>query len=81
VGPVGNVLIEGNDFDGGVVATINLSSKPLRSMNFGRIANNRFGCNSHMGNPVIMAPTTVCETVGNVYDDDGTPVLIRRNGT
>jgi hypothetical protein len=80
VGPVGNVLIEGNDFDGGVVATINLSSKPLLSMSFGRVANNRFGRNSHMGNPVIMAPTTVCETVGNVYDDNGTPVLIRRNG-
>ena len=79
VGSVGNVVIEGNEFDGGVVATINLSSKPLPSMNFGCIANNRFGRNSHMGNAVIMAPTTVCETVGNVYDD-GTPVLIRRNG-
>lgn len=80
VGQVGNVVIEGNDFDGGVVATINLSSKPLPSMNFGRIANNRFGRNSHMGNAVIMAPTTVCEVVGNAYDDGGTPVLIRRNG-
>jgi hypothetical protein len=79
VGPVGNVLIEGNDFDGGTVATINVNSKPLPSMNFGRIANNRFGRNSHMGNAVIMAPTTLCETVGNVYDD-GTPALIRRNG-
>jgi hypothetical protein len=81
VGPVGNVLVEGNVFDGGVVATINLSSKPLPSMNFGRIANNRFGRNSHMGNSIIMAPTTTCETVDNVYDDDGTPALIRRNGT
>jgi hypothetical protein len=80
VGPVGNVLIEGNVFDGGVVATINLSSKPLPSMNFGRIANNRFGRNSQLGNSVIMAATTVCDAVGNVYDDDGTPVMVRRNG-
>ena len=81
VGPVSNVEIDGNVFDGGVVATINLNAKPLSSMNFGRIANNRFGRNSQLGNPVIMAPTTVCETVGNVYDDDGTPALIRRDGT
>jgi hypothetical protein len=80
VGPVGNVVVEANNFDGGVVATINLSSKPLSSMDFGRIANNRFGRNCHLGNPVIMAPTTGCETVGNVYDDDGTPAPIRRNG-
>jgi hypothetical protein len=80
VGAVGNVLIEGNEFDGGVVATINLNSKPLPSMDFGRITNNRFGRNSQMGNPIIMGPTTVCETVGNVYDDDGTPVPVRRNG-
>ena len=81
VAPVGNVVIEGNLFDGGVVATVNLSSKPLPSMHFGRIVNNRFGRNSHLGIPVIMAPTTECETAGNIYDDDGTPALIRRNGT
>ena len=56
------------------------ASKPLPSMNFGSIGNNRFGHNSQTGNPVIMVPTTVCETVGNAYDDDGTRVLVRRNG-
>jgi hypothetical protein len=81
VGPVGNVVIEGNLFDGGMVASVNLNSKPLASMNFGRIANNRFGRNSHLGIAVIMGPTTACDTVGNVYDDDGTPAVVRHNGT
>jgi hypothetical protein len=55
--------------------------------NIGEISNNKFGRNQGVQGPggdstytISMPSNVTCTTVGNVYEDNGDPILVRHNG-
>jgi hypothetical protein len=85
---VGNIAVDiqyNHLFGGG--ATVNVSHKPPRMLTaLGTISNNRFGRDQYLQGGggdntwAMTLPTGVtCMTTGNVYDDTGRPITVRRN--
>jgi len=74
-GPVGDLRIEANWADGGG-CTFNLSHKGGTSLAVST-ANNRFGRNSFYACPILKSTQTTLTSVGDVWDDDGTPVPVQ----
>lgn len=70
----------GNWANGGG-CTVNIAEKgrgPIQNL---VVSSNRFGRDSRVADcPVIAPPTTPLVAEGNVYDDNGQPATIRRNG-
>jgi PKD repeat protein len=87
VNAVSNSRIENNWFDGSYIPLKIESRSKVGPMNVGRINRNRFardmrnvpmnGVNQWF--TILMTPDTTAETVGNVYDDDNSPVQVRRD--
>jgi hypothetical protein len=79
VGPVTGLRFEGNWVDGGA-CSVNLNPKPWPSMSGLVVSGNRFGRNTRIPDCSIIFPqaTTTVVTAGNVWDDNGTPVRLRR---
>jgi hypothetical protein len=66
--------------DGGACA-VNANAKPLPSMSGLTINGNRFGRNTRIPDcSVLSSTTTTIVAEGNVWDDTGLAVRIRRNG-
>lgn len=78
LGPITGLDIQGNHLGGGLVACVNLAAKglPFRA---GVISDNVFIRANLSRIAIIMAASTVCATDRNVYDD-GTPIVVNRNG-
>jgi hypothetical protein len=80
VGEVGDLLFSGNWVDGGACA-VNANAKPLPSMSGLTINGNRFGHGTRIPDcSVLSSRTTQIVAEGNVWDDTGSAVRIRRNG-
>src|SRR3954452_1509683 len=80
VGEVGDLVFNGNWVDGGACA-VNANAKPLPSMSGLTINGNRFGRNTRIPDcSVLSSTTTTIVAEGNVWDDNGLAVRIRRNG-
>jgi hypothetical protein len=80
-GPVSDMHITGNWLDHGG-CTINVSEKGRGAITGTVVTDNKFGRNSIHSCPILFPPATgaVAETIGNVYEDDGTAVPIRYTG-
>jgi nitrous oxidase accessory protein NosD len=83
VGTITDCWVTNNWFDGGGI-TVNVATP---STDIGRINNNQFGRNSYYQGSdgdttytVSMPSTTTCETIDNVYEDNGHAILVRHNG-
>jgi hypothetical protein len=80
VAPVTDLVFEGNWVDGGA-CSVNANAAPRSSMSGLRVNNNRFGRGTRIYDcSVLSSRTTQIEAEGNVWDADGSPVRIRRNG-
>jgi hypothetical protein len=80
IGEVGDLVFSGNWVDGGACA-VNANAKPLPSMSGLTISGNRFGRNTRIPDcSVLSSTTTAIVAEGNVWDDNGLAVRIRRNG-
>lgn len=75
-GQVSGVRIEGNWADGGG-CTFNFSHSGALSLSVVTTRNNRFGRNSFYGCPILKSTKTTLDSVGDVFDDDGTPVPVQ----
>lgn len=88
VNAVTNALVDRNWFDGGSIPLKIERRDKVGAMNFGTITNNRFARdmrNVYMAGKsnyftILMTPSTTAVTSGNVYDDDGSAVTVRRDG-
>lgn len=86
VNPVTSSVIEKNWIDGSYIP-IKLVTNKFGPMNFGRVDHNRFARdmrNVPMAGKsnwftILMTPDLTASTTGNVYDDDGSPVTVRRD--
>ncbi|MBI5382697.1 MAG: RICIN domain-containing protein [Opitutae bacterium] len=88
---VGNIteLHVVNNWLGGGAVTVNFSNVTARNLgNVGDVSNNKFGRNqTYQGDAALpddsgtitMPSNATVTTVGNVYEDDGHPVVVRRN--
>jgi hypothetical protein len=75
-GVVGDLHMESNWADGGG-CTFNISHKGAASLTDVHAIANRFGRNSYFNCPILKSTQTTLELVGNVWDDDGTPVPVQ----
>lgn len=75
-----DLVFSGNWVDGGG-CSVNLAAKPRSGMGGIAVDDNRFGRNTRIRDCAILGSTTTTFSAeGNVWDDDGTPVRVRRNG-
>ncbi|GAA4344535.1 hypothetical protein [Angustibacter luteus] len=75
-----NLTFTGNWADGGG-CTVNIAEKSYGPLQGLVVNSNRFGRNTRVADcPVITPATTPMVADGNVYDDNGQPARIRRNG-
>jgi hypothetical protein len=91
VGQIANINISNNWLGGGAF-TININNDldanhTVMLGNIGRINYNKFGRNQRIQGPggdmtytISMPSNVVCETIGNVYEDNGHPIYVRHNG-
>jgi len=78
--PIGNLDIQGLWLGGGLVASVNMSSKG-QVLKFGTIANNRFLPSARQAQfPIIHGSLATGVLTGNVWDDTGAPVLVNGHG-
>lgn len=75
-GAVGDVHIESNWADGGG-CTFNFSHKGAAELTDLFTKNNRFGRNSFFDCPMLKSTKTTLVTMGDVWDDDSTPVPVQ----
>jgi len=75
-GAVGDLHMESNWADGGG-CTFNISHKGAASLTDVHAIANRFGRNSYFNCPILKSTQTTLELVGNVWDDDSTPVPVQ----
>jgi hypothetical protein len=83
VGALTDCWVLNNWFDGGGI-TLNIATP---NVDLGKINNNQFGRNSRLQGSggdntytISMPSTTICETLGNVYEDNGHAIYVRHNG-
>lgn len=76
-GPVRGLVVQDNWLDGGN-CTVNLAQKPLDDMADVVVEGNRFGRGSALDCPLLASAGVQLTASGNVHDDDGTPVAVRR---
>lgn len=74
-----DLLIEGNWLGGGQVS-VNISQKPRGPITGVILRNNRFDRNQHLGKPGFYDAGTELTQTGNVWDDNGEPLTIRKVG-
>lgn len=81
-GLISGLDIQGNWFDGGAFPINIANDAPDRILtNVGTISRNQFGKNARrVGYSISMPAGVTCITDGNIWKDDGTAVLVRRNG-
>jgi hypothetical protein len=80
VGEVSDLVFAANWVDGGA-CSVNLNAKPRASMSGLQVDRNRFGRNTRIPDcSVLSSRTTTLEADGNVWDDSGLAVRVRRNG-
>ena len=64
-------------FTDGGGCTFNIAHKVEPSLTDVHVIGNRFGRNSYFNCPILKSTQTTLELVGNVWDDDGTPVPVQ----
>lgn len=80
VSDVTDLTFSGNWVDGGA-CSVNASALPLPSMSGLTVSGNRFGRSTRIADcSVLSSRTTQLVAEGNVWDDTGSAVRIRRNG-
>ena len=75
-----NVVIDGNWLSGGK-CTINMTPKPLGSLNAITVTNNVFTDNSSLSCPILDTTQTNLTASGNVYAGTGLPVAVNNKGS
>ena len=78
-GTTSNVLIDGNWISGGN-CSINMTPKPLGSLNAITVTNNIFTDNSNKGCPILDTTRTDLTVAGNVFAGSGLPVPVNNKG-
>ena len=74
-----SLQFDGNWADNGKI-TVNLANKPLGSMSGITVNDNHFGRHSTLNCPILATSAISLSAYGNTYQDDGSPVAVRRYG-
>jgi hypothetical protein len=78
--PISNLVFSGNWANGGG-CTVNLANSPRPTLSGITVNSNRFGRNTRIADcPILGTRATTFTADGNVWDDNGQPVRVRRNG-